>query len=142
MSPFQTAFDRIGAVRDELGIVQSTLLARWQNPSCLGSEKHSIGTALANSERTYLMRLLSEFEGVLTALGPNLSSPMSFGADQGLADKLNGIGKNMGVEAGFRKVMDRDIRSLRNDLLHGGLVPRIAFDDALGLMRQFLRCCR
>lgn len=139
MSPFQRAFDRIGQVEVDLATVQVSLDERRKGAS--GSSLYQTEVARANSERTYLIRLLTEFEGALTDLGPHLRRPLRFTVNHGLADKLNGIGKNMGVDSGLRNRMQDDVLDLRNELAHGGLIPRVAFDDAAALIRQFLRWC-
>lgn len=140
MSPFQTAFDRVRQVETELASVQVSLGNTWRSTS--GEIRHQAGVARFYSEKTYLLRLLSEFEGAITDLGPHLRKPVTFTKDHGLGDKLNAIGKNMGMNSRFRDQMDKDIRDLRNELAHGrSPVPRVAFDDATVLVRQFLRSC-
>lgn len=139
MSPFQTAHDRVGQVALDLYTVQSALDELRRRAT--GDELFRAEVARANSERTYLIRLLTEFEGALTDLAPYLRMPMTFASDSGLSDKLTGIGKNMGIDKALRQRMRDDVLELRNELAHGGLIPRVAFEDAFHLVRQFLRWC-
>ena len=139
MSPFQKAFDRILRVEVDLATVQESLDA--QRKTAKGNDLHRTEVARATSERTYLIRLLTEFEGTITDLGPHLRTPLSFTSSHGLSDKLNGIGTNMGMDKRLRNKMTDDVLDLRNDLAHGGLIPRLAFEDAVDLIRQFLRWC-
>jgi len=139
MSPFQHAFDRIGSVELDLSQVQQALDLQRQQLS--GSSLDKVNHARATSERTYLIRLLVEFEGAITDLGPWLRTPLQFNKSHGLGGKLEAIGKNMGMDKRFRKQMDDDVHNLRNELAHGGLIPRVSFQDAIELIRAFLRGC-
>jgi hypothetical protein len=141
MSPFQEAFNRVNSVEDELLTVNSSLDIQRADPSCIGSEKNRVDLTRANTERTYLIRLLTEFEGGLTELAPNLKLPLSFTKDHGLSNKVSSIGKNMGMDKNFRQKVEQDVVDLRNDLAHGSLVPQVAFDDALVTIKTFLRGC-
>lgn len=98
--------------------------------------------ARAQSERTYLLRLLAEFEAALTRLGPSLRAPITFAAQDGLAVKLDRIGANMRIDPSLRQEVDDKIRQHRNELAHGeSPVPRVSFGTSHELMKSFLRWC-
>ncbi len=108
-----------------------------------GTRKNANDQAHGSCEMTYLMRLLSDFEGALTDIGPHLSTPRTFSDADGLSEKINAIGKPMGMEKSFRERVHRDVRELRNELMHGRrLGLRIDFDGAHRLMKEFLRACK
>lgn len=143
MNPFQESFDRIKVVSSELATVQRVLNEKLANAACFGSERHVVSEARANTERTYLLRLFAEFEGALTVLGPSLSNTCFFGPADGLSFKLDQVGSRMGIDQAFRSTVNRDLRDLRNELMHGrSRIPRVPYDRVSELMRAFLRWCR
>jgi hypothetical protein len=95
MSPFQQPFDRLKGIEVELGAVQTALHGRLANTS--GADHVLAEASLAQSERTYLIRLLAEFEGSLTDIAPSLSAPIAFGPKDGLAFKLDQLGANLNI---------------------------------------------
>ena len=89
-----------------------------------------------------MLRLFAAFDAGLTLIGPVLHVPVTFSTDAGLSQKLDQIGAVMSMDSGFRSVMDRDIRDLRNELMHGrSLVPRRSFEAVHELMRNFRKWC-
>lgn len=143
MRMYQAAFDTLQGVADELLAVQTNLDRRRTDPVCAGDEKSIVNEARAQSEKTYLLRLLAEFEGTLTRLGPYLNPSSTFTNSDGLSNKLNRIGANMNVDQPLRNVVDQDIRAHRNELAHGrSPVPRVSFERSHDLMKAFLRYCR
>jgi hypothetical protein len=138
----QEAYDVLRRIELELATVIEVLDARRLDPVCTGSDKAQINEARAHAEKTYLLRLLAEFEGSLTRLGPKLHDPVTFNSQDGLGTKLDQIGRRMGMRHSFRTDCDDQIRKHRNELAHGrSPVPRVSFDTTHQLMKQFLRQC-
>lgn len=144
MNPFQIAFDRLRQTQADYETTRIALSSQVSDIRGLaGTLRVEVQAAAKSCELTYLMRLLSEFEGALTDLGPYLESQLEFNEEDGLSSKLNGIGKRMGMPRLLRERVHRDVRLLRNDLMHGrtqGLT--VDFDGAHRLMKEFLRSCR
>lgn len=139
----QEAFDSLKAVETDLATVNEALDRRRGDPACKGTERSRLDAARSQTEKTYLLRLLAEFEGALTRIGPTLHRPARFTKDDGLRSKMNQIGKKMGIDSGFRGLCDDEIGDHRNELAHGkSPVPRVSFDRTHSLMKQFLRSCR
>lgn len=138
----QRAFDSLQRVADELAVVQARLDDRRSEEDCVGSEKALVDKARAQSERTYLLRLLADFEGSLARIGPEQGVPPTFSSEDSLGTKLNRIGANMGIDAVPRSEADDQIRVHRNELVHGrSPVPRVSFASSHMLMKEFLRWC-
>ena len=138
----QEAFDRLRGVEEELVAVQSSLDQIRLSPGRAATERNNATIARANAERTYLIRLLAEFEGALARLGPDLRAPIQFSATDSLKTKLDRIGKNQGIDRGLRLVVDKDVRTHRNELMHGrSPVPRVSFGRSHDLLKSFLRWC-
>lgn len=144
MSAFQDAFDRLRRAQEDF---EATKAALSKDASRLrqlvGRDLDQANQAEGSCELTYLMRLLSDFEGTVIDLSPHLTSALVFDAEDGLSSKINGIGKRMGMPRGLRERVHSDVRLLRNDLMHGrsaGLA--VDFDGAHRLMKEFLRACR
>lgn len=140
---FQASFDTLKGVENEFRVVVELLDERRRDPLCVCQVKACIELARAQSEKTYLLRLLAEFEGILLRLGPRLYNPVEFSYRDSLGFKLDQIGNRMRMEERFRKVIDDRIREHRNELSHGrSPVPRVSFQYTLSLMKEFLRKCR
>ena len=138
----QSAFDALRAVEIELSTVNELLDQRRADPACKSSDRAKVDAARAQTEKTYLLRLLAEFEGALARLGPNLSVPVAFTIQDGLGTKLDRIGKNMRMIQTFRDDCDDRLREHRNELAHGrSPIPRVSFDSSHQLMKTFLRHC-
>ena len=138
----QGAFDSLQQVASELRAVQDALDLQLSNYGIVGSDRNLLRETRAQSERTYLLRLLADFEGRLTKLGPALTTPIVFVSSDGLATKLDRIGKSKGVNRTLRLEMDDKIREHRNELFHGrSPVPRVPFSTTHQLMKAFLREC-
>jgi len=143
MSPFQKPFDRLKGIERELSEVQSAPLARLRG--LIGAPRTIAEEMLAQTERTYLIRLLTEFEGALTEVAPSLSaSPaITFGPRDGLGFKLDQIGAILSIDPKLRSQMDDRIRDHRNELAHArSLFLRVPFDQSKDLMFEFLRFLR
>lgn len=96
----------------------------------------------ATSELTYLLRLFAAFEAGFSLVGPILRVQCTFSSEATLGEKLDRIGSAMGMDPGFRNTVDRDLRELRNELMHGrSLIPRLSFEAVYELMRQFRLAC-
>jgi hypothetical protein len=138
----QKAFDTLQKVEHELRAVQDVLDEELSDAACIGSRRKLINETRAQTERTYLLRLLADFEGELTRIGPSLRTPVSFTKQDGLATKLNRIGANKGIDQPFRTEIDDKIREHRNELAHGrSPVPRVSFATSHQLMKRFLAWC-
>jgi hypothetical protein len=118
MAPLRPALDRLTRTEDEFEAVQAALDLRLAGP-LPPDERAAAALARAHSERTYLLRLMAEFEGGLTEVGPRLSPPVLFDGREGLAIKLERLGAARRVPDSLRERVDEEIRDLRNDLAHG-----------------------
>ena len=109
----------------------------------LGTDYQSrLERLLVGSELTYLLRLFSSFEAGLSLIGPSLHVPCVFSDRAGLREKLDQIGAAMKMDPGFRQMVDKNLRELRNELAHGhSLVPRRTFHATYELMRTFRKGC-
>lgn len=126
----------------DLEAVQSSLDYRICDCGAAGSELRSLEDARSNSERTYLLRLLAEFEGGLTEIGGSLNPPLTFSPRSGLAVKLDRISQQVKLDPSLKTQVDTNVRDLRNDLMHGrSKIPRVPYNQVFGLMKAFLRWC-
>jgi hypothetical protein len=80
------------------------------------------------------------FEGILTRLGPNLRVPTIFSPEDGLATKLNAIGKRAGMSKDFRNSASQILLAPRNLALHGRPIE-VTFDDVIIAARLFVERC-
>jgi hypothetical protein len=137
----QASFERLRRTESELQKVQEELDRRILDPECTGSELYLTMRARAESERTYILRLLAEFEGEITESAPRLQrTPMTFGIRDGLGFKLDQLGAALNLAPSLRNRMDDEIRDHRNELAHGRTyVPRVSFEDSHFLIKRYLR---
>ncbi len=123
-------------------MVEQVLDDKLDDPGLKGEVRVQIEFTRSQLEKTYLLRLLAEFEGVLDRIGPSLRVPVTFNTRDGLGTKLDQIGSNLGMDQLFRNEMDDKIRAHRNELFHGrSPVPRVSFQSSHLLMKTFLRDC-
>lgn len=136
----QASFERFKRTERELRKVQLELDRRIADPACKGADLQLAMDARAETERTYLLRLLAEFEGELTANAPAMQrAPMAFGPRDGLGYKLDQIGAALSLDQALRDRMDDEIRDHRNELAHGRRhVPRVSFETTLFLINRYL----
>jgi hypothetical protein len=129
-------------VEGEYSSLRSLLIDILESPDLGVARKRSYEEILSASELTYMLRLFAAFESGLTLIGPALSSPRSFSDRENLGTKLDQIASAMSLEQTFRDTLNRDLRDLRNELMHGrSLVPRLSFALVYDLMRAFRRGC-
>jgi hypothetical protein len=138
----QDAFRSLSKIAKELETVEQVLDDELANPRCTGSIRVTVTEARSQLEKTYLLRLLSEFEGLLELIGPTLRVPVTFTDQDGLGTKLDRIGANLTMDGTFRLEIDDKIRAHRNDLFHGRTpILRVRFNASHMLMKAFLRNC-
>jgi hypothetical protein len=137
----QASFDRLKWTEAELEKVQDELDRRILDPLCKGSELDLAKRARSESERTYILRLLAEFEGEITEKVPNLQrAPITFGPRDGLGFKLDQLGAALKIDQALRDRADDEIRDHRNELAHGRTyVPRVSFAATHFLIKSYLR---
>jgi len=137
----QASFDRLKWTEHELIKVQEELDRRILDAECKGAELALAMRARAESKRTYILRLLAEFEGEITQNAPNLQrASITFGPRDGLGHKLDQIGAALGLDQSLRDRADDKIRDHRNELAHGRTyVPRVSFEDTHFLIKSYLR---
>lgn len=109
-------------------------------------EVYAAQAALSELPRTFAFRILAEFEGILTELGPHLVSPvglppLTFSQEDGLAKKMAAIGKRMGMPKATRAVFDFELRQKRNELFHGNS-SSAEFEPLLAAAKLFLAQCK
>lgn len=144
-SPFQRPFSLLKQTEEEFLVAQDALDAALADPTLVGTARASTAKTRAELERTYLLRLLSEFENGITRAAPHLSitPPLNFTDRDGLAFKLDQIGSKLSINQALRDIVDNDIRAHRNELAHGrSLVARVPFDRSKDLMFEYLRNLR
>src|SRR5579862_4548071 len=124
--PFKDSAALLKRVAREYETLRQCALELLQN-SALGADKQQrVEELLAGSELTYLLRLFAAFEAGLEMMGPVLSKRILFRPSATLAEKLDSIGVAMKIDKAFRSTVDRDLRELRNELMHGrSMVPRL-----------------
>lgn len=138
----QDAFDRLERISEEFATAEEIFDEKLQDANLIGSRRRGVEYGRSQLQKTYLLRLLAEFEAILFHIGPTLRVPVTFTSTDGLKNKLDRIGANMSVDLIFRNEVDDKIRVHRNDLFHGkSPVPRISFDSSHILMKSFLRYC-
>lgn len=143
MSPLQQAYESVKGVYAEMLALRSAGESVLGLETIRGEARDVLERALAGLERTYLLRLYTEFESALDRVALVLTEPIAFGEAAGLKVKMDRIGRAMGMDRALRQVCDRDIRQQRNSLLHGqSLLPAVPIEETVALMKQFLRHCR
>lgn len=136
MNPFQSAFQQLKQVDSQYQAIRILLEDRIATGQADLAERY----AEQDLERTYVMRLLAEFEGALTDLAPFLSDPILFDTRSGLYSKIHRIADKMLMDPRLVLQVDQNLRILRNDLLHGR-TALFEFNELYVLGKQFLRNC-
>ncbi len=138
----QTAFDVLKQVSVELDHAQRALDAKLQQEDCKGTERKEVAMTRANLEKTYLLRLLADFEGQLATAAAVMTPAIVFNQQAGLANKLQRISASKKIDKKLQVEVDDKIRLHRNELMHGRTpIPRVSFGTSHELMKQFLRNC-
>ncbi|CAN1546256.1 hypothetical protein MCEMSE15_01982 [Fimbriimonadaceae bacterium] len=141
MNPLEQASARLKNTANQFYACQRGLQLLIATTSDTGPAQ----AALSELPRTFAFRLLAEFEGILTELGPRLSPPpgalpLVFTSEDGLAKKMAAIGKRTGMPKDIRALFDSELRQKRNELLHGEDTPA-EFEPLLAAVKLFLDQC-
>jgi hypothetical protein len=126
---------RLISVRQEFEAIQTALGPRLADVS-LANSAHLV-RAVSNLEKTYLIYLFSEFEGILrdylTDIRPRRRIPR---VAELLMDRVAGLAH---IPDGVRHAAHA-VRNYRNALVHRGvlIVPVISFREAFSVLSRFL----
>jgi hypothetical protein len=131
-----TIREEFDAARAAVGFLERTWSDRWDAPEIQGVSLSHVRRASNAIESTYVVRVFSEFEGILlqywASNRPGVRGPRTA---QALIDR---VARSAGVQASVHRGA-HEVREWRNAIVHpAAIAPPLSFREALSRLNHFL----